>query len=114
MRRIILPLSLLLVIAMCSCTGSDRWKLAAEIENAIVKTSFPADTFNIADFGAVAGDTSFLNTEAIEAAIIKCSNEGGGVVLVPEGTWTTGPVTLLSNVNLHISENAILLFSTRL
>jgi polygalacturonase len=112
MKRIILPLSLLLVTAMCSCTGSDRWKMAADIENAIVKTSFPADTFNIVDFGAVADDTSFLNTEAIEAAIIKCNGEGGGVVLVPEGTWTTGPVTLLSNVNLHISEKAIMLFST--
>ncbi|HWR74475.1 MAG TPA: glycoside hydrolase family 28 protein [Bacteroidales bacterium] len=113
MKRIILPLCFLLVIALCSCTGSDRWKMAADIENAIIKTSFPADTFSIVDFGAVSGDTSFLNTEAIEAAIIKCNNEGGGVVLIPEGTWTTGPVTLLSNVNLHISEHAILLFSTR-
>jgi polygalacturonase len=112
MKRIILPLSLLLVTAMCSCTGSDRWKMAADIENAIVLTSFPADTFNIVDFGAVADDTSFLNTGAIEAAIIKCNGEGGGVVFVSEGTWTTGPVTLLSNVNLHISEKAILLFST--
>ena len=112
MKKNILSLFVLLITAtLVSCT-SDNWKMAAEIENAIVKTSFPADTFNITDFGAVAGDTSFLNTGAIEAAIIKCSNEGGGVVLIPEGTWTTGPVTLLSNVNLHISENAILLFST--
>ncbi len=83
MKRITLSLSLLLITAMCSCTGSDTWKMSAEIENAIVKTSFPADTFNIVDFGAVADDTSFLNTEAIKAAILKCHDEGGGVVLVP-------------------------------
>lgn len=112
MKRITLPLGLLLITAMCSCTGSDTWKMASDIENAIVKTSFPADTFNIADFGAVADDTSFLNTEAIKAAIIRCHDAGGGVVLVPPGNWTTGPVTLLSNVNLHIAERATLLFST--
>ncbi|MCU0457720.1 MAG: glycoside hydrolase family 28 protein [Bacteroidales bacterium] len=86
--------------------------MAAEIEQSISQTSFPADTFIITGFGAVADDTSFLNTEAIEAAILKCSNSGGGVVYVPEGRWHTGPISLLSNVNLHISENATLLFST--
>lgn len=85
--------------------------MAAEIEKLILTTSFPADTFNIVEFGAVADDSSFLNTGAIDAAIKKCNADGGGVVLVPSGTWHTGPVTLLSNVNLHISENATLLFS---
>ncbi|MRR22912.1 glycoside hydrolase family 28 protein [bacterium] len=103
----------LLVIVLPSCTDGDRWKMAAEIEESLLKTSFPADTFNITDFGAVPDDTAFLNTKAIEAAIISCNNSGGGVVLIPEGTWHTGPVTLLSNVNLHVSSNATLLFSTR-
>ena len=31
---------------------------------------------------------------------------------MPSGTWRTGPVTLLSNVNLHISKGATLLFAT--
>jgi len=101
-----------LVTALLSCTGGDRWKMAEEIEQSILRTSFPADTFDITDFGAVADDTSFLNTAAIEAAIQKCNAEGGGVVLVPSGTWHTGPVNMLSNVNLHISEGATLLFAT--
>lgn len=112
MIRLLPYLFIFLVTALPSCTGSDRWKMAAEIEQSILRTSFPADTFNITDFGAVADDTSFLNTEAIEAAIQKCNADGGGVVYVPSGTWHTGPVTLLSNVNLHISGNATLLFST--
>ena len=113
MRRFLLfPLFILLVTVQLACSDSDRWMMAAEIEKVIISPSFPADTFNITAFGAVAGDTSFLNTRAIASAIIKCNSEGGGVVLVPEGKWTTGPVTLLSNVNLHVSENAELLFST--
>ncbi len=101
-----------LVTALLSCTGGDRWKMAEEIEQSILRTSFPADTFDITDFGAVADDTSFLNTAAIEAAIQKCNAEGGGVVFVPSGTWHTGPVNMMSNVNLHISEGATLLFAT--
>jgi polygalacturonase len=112
MVRTITGLFLFLVTVLPSCTDGDRWKMAAEIEQSISQTSFPADTFIITGFGAVADDTSFLNTEAIEAAILKCSNSGGGVVYVPEGRWHTGPISLLSNVNLHISENATLLFST--
>jgi polygalacturonase len=112
MKKYILSLFILLIIAPLSYAGRDNWKMAAEIERAIIKTSFPADTFNIIDFGAVAGDASFLNTQAIASAILKCHDKGGGVVLVPEGEWMTGPVTLLSNVNLHISEKATLLFST--
>lgn len=112
MKRYILPILSLGAAALLSCSGTDNWKMAAEIESAIIRTSFPTDTFDIIDFGAVANDTSFLNTEAFAAAILKCHDEGGGVVLVPEGYWTTGPVTLLSNVNLHISEKATLLFST--
>ena len=112
MTRIILSLFFLLATAPLSRAGSDNWEIAAEIERAIVKTSFPADTLNIIDFGAVAGDASFLNTQAITAAILQCHNKGGGVVLIPEGEWMTGPITLLSNVNLHIAEKGILLFST--
>jgi len=112
MIRLLPYLLIFLVTALPSCMGSDRWKMAAEIEKSILATSFPADTFNIVEFGAVADDTSFLNTGAISAAIQKCHSSGGGVVHVPPGTWTTGPLTMLSNVNLHISENATLLFST--
>ena len=42
----------------------------------------------------------------------SCNDSGGGVVLVPPGRWTTGPVTILSNVNLHVAEKAVLLFTT--
>lgn len=73
-------------------------------------TSFRKDTFNIKKYGAIADGVS-LNTKAINDAIIACNKKGGGVVLVPNGLWLTGPVVLQSNVNLHLAENAMLLFS---
>jgi polygalacturonase len=72
---------------------------------------FRKDTVRISAYGAVA-DGHTLNTRAINQAIESCSKKGGGVVLVPAGLWITGPVVLKSNVNLHLSEGALLLFTT--
>ena len=74
------------------------------------KPYFKADTFNIIKFGAKA-DGLTLNTKSINKAIDACSAKGGGVVLVPQGLWLTGPVVLKSNVNLHISRAALLQFT---
>jgi polygalacturonase len=76
----------------------------------IAQPVFPRDTFNIIRYGAKT-DALGLNTAAIEAAMADCSRKGGGVVLIPAGYWLTGPLTLHSNVNLHIDRAAILQFT---
>ncbi len=38
---------------------------------------------------------------------------GGGTVVVPPGLWLTGPIRLKSNINLHVAEGAVVLFSRR-
>ena len=76
----------------------------------IAEPKFKRDTFRIEKFGAIA-DGLTLNTVSINKAIAACSAKGGGVVLVSGGVWLTGPVEMKSNVNLHITRDAILLFS---
>lgn len=76
----------------------------------ITEPVFKKDTFNIRDYGAVA-DGITLNTGNIARAIDACNKNGGGVVLVPEGLWLTGPVALKSNVNLHLRQSATLFFT---
>ena len=66
--------------------------------------------FNITDYGAVSGGTAAC-TEAIKKAIDAASNSGGGRVLVPNGIWLTGPVVLKSGINLHLEDNAVLIFT---
>lgn len=85
---------------------------AAQIEKSIKQTSFPDRRFSILDFGARAGDSCFLNHEAINKAILECSLSGGGTVSVPAGEFHTGPIRLKSNVNLQLDKEAILKFST--
>ena len=83
-----------------------------QIERSIQAPTFKNKDYVITDFGAVANDESKLNHTAINKAIETCSAEGGGRVIVPAGVWHTGPLTLLSNVNLHLQEGATLLFTT--
>ncbi|MFY7888486.1 MAG: glycoside hydrolase family 28 protein [Spirosomataceae bacterium] len=88
-------------------TKSYSWDNLPKIQT----PKFMKDTISIQTYGAVA-DGVTLNTLAINKAIETCSKKGGGVVLIPKGTWLTGPIVLKSNVNLHIKQAALLLFTT--
>ncbi len=78
----------------------------------LTRPTFPDQTFNIAQYGAI-GDGKTKNTEAFRKAIVACSAAGGGRVLVPKGRWLTGPIHLKSNVNLHFQEGAEIHFSDK-
>jgi polygalacturonase len=71
---------------------------------------FPDRTVNIIDHGAV-GDGQTMNTGFINAAIQACAKAGGGTVVIPTGTWITGPIRLESNINLHVEKGALVQFS---
>ena len=73
---------------------------------------FPDRIFDVRDFGAV-NDGATVNTQAFRHAIEACHDRGGGVVLVPAGTWVTGPIHLRSNVNLRLERDALVRFSAR-
>jgi len=88
----------------------DAFAAADRIIKDIVVPQFPDRDFNIVDFGAVA-DGGTDNTQAFKLAIESCNKEGGGKVIVPEGSFLTGPIHLKSNVNLHLEEGAVVLFS---
>lgn len=100
-----------LIVLLCSCAVSARaqysWNNLPKVEEPV----FRADTFSIVNYGAKS-DGYTLNTRSITAAILDCSRQGGGVVLIPPGLWLTGPIELRSNVNLHLASAAILLFTT--
>ncbi len=61
----------------------------------------------ITEHGAVA-DGKTVNTKAIQAAVDACAAAGGGRVVVPGGTFISGPVFLKSNTEFHLSSGAVL------
>jgi polygalacturonase len=74
------------------------------------RPDIPARVVDIRELGAVP-DGKTKATAAIREAIARVSAAGGGTVLVPAGTWLTGPIHLKSHINLHVAEGAVLLFS---
>ena len=72
------------------------------------KPTFPALSIDITAHGAKQRSKA---TSHIQAAIDEVSRRGGGTVVVPEGEWHTGRISLKSNVNLRIDQGAELSFS---
>lgn len=89
---------------------SDGWNKLDEILNQIVEPAFPEKVHNLTSYGAI-GDGFTDCTDAFKKAIDECSKSGGGIVMVPEGVFLSGPIYLNSNVNLFISENATIKFT---
>ena len=76
----------------------------------VVLPSIPAREVSIVDFGAV-GDGATLCTQAFADAIEALAQKGGGRVTVPAGVWYTGPIIFKDNIELHLDDNALIVFS---
>jgi polygalacturonase len=74
---------------------------ADRIIASVRRPRFPRRAFPVNRFGAV-GDGTTKNTSAFRAAIKAANRAGGGQVLVPAGSFLTGAIHLLSNVDLHL------------
>lgn len=102
----------MLAILLPTMAMSSAWETKyKEIEHAIKQPTFADRVFNITKYGANCKYKAEVNQRAINGAINACSKAGGGKVLIPEGTWQTGALTLKSNVNLVVSKGATLLFA---
>ena len=91
--------------------GHTPWDKMAEVIKNVKEPVFLDKTYSVVEFGAVPDGTT-KNTVAFKKAINTCSDNGGGIVLVPKGKYLTGPIHLENNVNLHLEEGTEILFST--
>lgn len=71
--------------------------------------SIPSGTFDIADYGAVADDSTD-NATAIQKALTAAESAGGGTVVVPAASkaFASGPLTISSHVRLEVDSGATL------
>lgn len=118
MRNSILLLSLTFLLAVSACAQQK-----AELKWNAIQVKAPFDMpvitcpdfsacpgFVITDFGADTADQQ-KTSAAIANAIDAAHQAGGGTVVVPKGEWPTAAIHFKSNVNLHLDEGAVLLFS---
>src|SRR5215217_8359095 len=76
--------------------SNDPWRtVMPSILERIKPPHFPNRTFHLKPNDS---------TAAFRETIDQCASAGGGKVIVPPGTYLTGPIHLKSNVNLELSE----------
>lgn len=113
MKKIALSLLLFMAAFISAQTNSIEYYIKnAPFEfGEMVLPTIPEASYNIKDFGGVGNGTT-LNTKAFEKAISTISEKGGGTLVVPAGTWLTGPIELKSKINFHVEKGAIVQFSS--
>jgi polygalacturonase len=111
-RRTFLKVSGLVAAGMLAhgTAHADPWDDAGAILARIKPPTFPARDFAVTAYGGKA-DGKTDNTAAFRKAVEAANAAGGGRVVATGGTFLTGGITLLSNVNLFVDKGAKLLFS---
>lgn len=108
----------LTAVTSCNCQqasdpGNDlaRYTECLPFEMGTVqRPEFPTLSESLTQYGGI-GDGHHDNTEAFAAAMQAVNQKGGGHLVVPRGVWLTGPITLLDNVDLHLTDGAVILFT---
>ncbi|MDR0756836.1 MAG: exopolygalacturonase [Tannerella sp.] len=67
----------------------------------------PDAHFRITDCGAT-NDSTLLQTETIQAVIDRAHREGGGVIVIPRGTFLSGALFFKPGTHLLLDEGAVL------
>lgn len=78
-----------------------------------VDISLLGKQYVLTDYGVVPGSPQ-VQTSQIQAVIDRCAQEGGGVVVVPQGTFMTGALFFKQGTHLHIREAGTLKGSDRI
>ena len=108
----LLTICISLLVAVASQAGDYTGyytNLPVELKQ-VTSPQIPDRQVKLTEFGAV-GDGATLCTEAFAKAIGQLAEQGGGRLVVPEGIWLTGPIELQSNIELHLSQNAVIYLS---
>ncbi len=103
-----LTLLSLVSLAHISCTptaDSTKSELVQRLEGIFYDDfiDIPSGSFSANDYGAI-GDSTTLNTVAIQKAIDAAHEAGGGQVTLKPGIYLSGALFVKSNVNLHLDE----------
>ncbi len=74
---------------------------------ALACISAGAKVYNVRDYGAK-GDGVNIDSPAINAAIDAASGNGGGVILFPEGVYSSYSIRLKDNITLRLEKGSVI------
>ena len=76
-------------------------------QSEIVNIETLGSKYKITDHGVV-NDSTLLQTEKIQAVIDQASSKGGGVIIIPKGTYLSGALFFKPKTHLYLEEGAVL------
>lgn len=76
-------------------------------QNEVVNIETLGKKYNIAEYG-VRNDSALLQTEKIQSVIDRAASDGGGVVIIPKGTYLSGALFFKPKTHLYMEEGAVL------
>ena len=119
-------LVLTLVLAMICTLGSAKKKVAKQelwpngepmaewfTDTTKVDVAKLGKQYVLTDYGVRQG-TCDIQTQQIQAVIDRAANEGGGVIVVPKGTFFSGSLFFKQGTHLYIEEGGVLKGSERI
>lgn len=118
-------LSLVLTVLSLSVNASAKNKPSKEVwpngeamdawflDSAKVDVTTLGKRFVLTDYGVRQGTTD-IQTKEIQAVIDKASSEGGGVIVVPKGTFYSGSLFFKPKTHLLVEEGGVLKGSERI
>lgn len=107
---------LMIVFAMVACSlqiaGQDKFpdgKLIPDWfrNNDEVNIQSLGKQYRITDYGIV-NDSTKLQTEQLQQVIDLAAKNGGGVIVIPQGTYLSGSLFFKPATHLYLEENAVL------
>lgn len=90
-------------------TVMDKWFA----DRTKVDVSTLGKQYVITDYGVV-NDSTVMQTARIQAVIDRAANDGGGVVVIPRGTFLTGALFFKQGTHLHVQEGGTIKGSERI
>ncbi|AWW29689.1 exopolygalacturonase [Echinicola strongylocentroti] len=112
MRTLLIPLVLFLLSLSPALAQEDLFPDGSPIPEWFRDTT-PTDIntlgqhYRITDFGAVQ-DSAALQTETIQGVIDQAHAQGGGVVIIPKGTFLSGSLFFKQGTHLYLEKGAVL------
>lgn len=121
MKKLLL---MVLVCAVAVCANAKKKVKASVFPDGTPIPAWFSDTsrVDVASLGrqyvvteyGVTTDSTVIQTKALQAVIDKAAQEGGGVVVIPRGTFLSGSLFFKQGTHLHVAEGGRLKGSDRI
>lgn len=106
---------ILLLIAVCSSLYASAQECFPDgkpipdwfYKNELVDIHTLGQKYVITKYGVV-NDSTLIQTDKIQAIIDKANQQGGGTIVIPEGTYLSGALFFKPGTHLHLEEKAVL------